>query len=76
MCAELQQSTELVTRSQQGYFRLCVTQYGCIGEIEVMSRQGPLSHLSNYLSLYGINEKYLNNLTQRYNDQLVTDFFQ
>lgn len=73
--SKLEQSTELVTRSGRGYFRLCVNQYGCIGEIEVLS-QGPLTHISNYLCLYNIHEKYLNNIVQRYNDQLISDLFE
>ena len=52
-----------------------MNQYGCIGEIEILS-QGPLRRLSNYLCLYNIREKYLNNLVQRYNDQLINDFFE
>ena len=63
------------TQSQRGYFRVSVNQYGCIAEVEVLCL-GKLTHLSNYLCLYNVHEKYLNSLTQRYNDKLITDFFE
>ena len=31
--------------------------------------------VTNYLSLYNVHEKYLNNLTCRYDDGLISDFF-
>ena len=31
--------------------------------------------VTNYLCLYNVHEKYLNNLLVRYDDNLITDFF-
>ena len=31
--------------------------------------------VTNYLCLYNMHEKYLNNLLVRYDDNLITDFF-
>jgi hypothetical protein len=64
-----------VTRSERGYFSLTVNEYGRINEIEVLG-QSSLSHITNYLSLYNIHEKYLNSLLQRFNDHMITDFFE
>ena len=64
-----------MTRSERGYFSLTVNEYGCIGEIEVLG-QSSLSHISNYLSLYNIHEKYLNSMLQRFTDNMITDFFE
>lgn len=64
-----------MTRSERGYFGVTVNEYGRIGEIEVLG-QSTLTHVANYLSLYNVHEKYLNSLLQRYNDHMITDFFE
>jgi len=64
---------ELVTDTERGYFRLHVNQYNKVQTITVLSKQ-PFE-VTNYLCLYNMHEKYLNNLLVRYDEQLIPDFF-
>jgi len=70
---------ELVTGSalepdqEQGYFRLHVNQHHSIETITCYTRQ--VLDTSNLVSLYGLHERYLNNLLQRYDEGLITDFY-
>ncbi|XP_031562151.1 cilia- and flagella-associated protein 61-like [Actinia tenebrosa] len=70
---------ELVTgsakhdESSPGYFRLHVNQYRSIETITCLSKQ-PID-TSNLLCLYGLHERYLNNLLQRFDEDLITNFY-
>lgn len=70
---------ELVTGSasepddEQNYFRLHVNQHH---SIETITCYTPHTlDASNLLCLYGLHERYLNNLLQRYDEGLITDFY-
>ncbi|KAK3713004.1 hypothetical protein QZH41_014115 [Actinostola sp. cb2023] len=70
---------ELVTgsakhdESRPGYFRLHVNQYSSVETITCLSKQ-PID-TSNLVCLYGLHERYLNNLTQRFDEGLIPDFY-
>lgn len=53
---------------------LHINQYGRVDEIVALSRH-PLKETDNYLCLYNIHEKYLNNLLQRFQNNLIPDFY-
>jgi len=55
------------------YFRIHINQYSKIETITCLSKN-PLK-TSNYMCLYDMHERYLNNLKQRFEDQLVPDFY-
>ena len=98
------QGQELVTDTENGYFRVHINYYSRVQTVTVLSEQvrdssvssslqatcGFLACLSvtpsypsiaqpfettNYLSLYNLHEKYLNNLASRYEEGLILDFF-
>ncbi|ESO85404.1 hypothetical protein LOTGIDRAFT_107567 [Lottia gigantea] len=67
---------ELVTGepdSEKGYFRLHVNLYNSIETITCLAKQEVTC--SNLLCLYGLHEKYLNNLVSRFDEGLITDFY-
>ncbi|KAL9958773.1 hypothetical protein ACROYT_G035833 [Oculina patagonica] len=70
---------ELVTGSalnpdeEQGYFRLHVNQHHSIETITCYTRL--VLDTSNLVCLYGLHERYLNNLLQRYDEGLISDFY-
>ncbi len=49
-------------------------QYGRVDELVALSLE-PLTAAPNYLQLYHVHEKYLNNLVQRWQDGLIEDFY-
>lgn len=55
------------------YFRLHVNQHQSVETITCYTRQK--LDTSNLLCLYGLHERYLNNLLQRYDEGLITDFY-
>ncbi|CAI8039464.1 Cilia- and flagella-associated protein 61 [Geodia barretti] len=64
---------ELETDTENGYFRLFINQYSSVQTITVLSSQA--IERTNYLCLYGLHEKYLNNLLSRYSEGLISDLF-
>jgi hypothetical protein len=64
---------ELLTDTDNGYFRVHINCYNRVQTITVLSKQA--FEVTNYLCLYNVHEKYLNNLTCRYDDGLIQDFF-
>ena len=69
---------ELITgKVKRGnYFRLHVNQYGCVETITCLAKPEVVHvPVSNLLRLYGIHERYLNNLVSRFDEGLISDFF-
>ncbi|XP_028417535.1 cilia- and flagella-associated protein 61-like [Dendronephthya gigantea] len=58
---------------EKGYFRLHINQYNSIETITCLCKQK--IDVGNLICLYGIHERYLNNLCQRYSEGLITDFY-
>ncbi|XP_057303252.1 cilia- and flagella-associated protein 61-like isoform X1 [Hydractinia symbiolongicarpus] len=56
-----------------GYFRIHVNQHKAVQDITCLSKQ-PIN-ATNLLCLYGMHERYLNNMVQRYTEGLITDFY-
>jgi len=65
----------LETQGSDGdkYFRLHLNQYRSIETITCLSTKG--IEIENLICLYGIHERYLNNLVQRYDEGLIKDFY-
>eukprot|EP00912_Choanoflagellata_sp_UC4_P001492 UC4_evm2s940 len=57
------------------YFRCHVNRYGVIETITNLS-MGDIPDRSNFINLYGLHEKYLNNLVARYDEGLIKDLYQ
>ena len=69
---------ELVTGSVErgNYFRLHINQYSCVETITCLVKPDTVKiPVSNLLRLYGVHERYLNNLLSRYDEGLISDFF-
>ncbi|CAH3017155.1 unnamed protein product [Porites evermanni] len=70
---------ELITGSatepdqEQNYFRLHVNQHHSLETITCYTRQ--TLDISNLVCLYGLHERYLNNMVQRYDEGLISDFY-
>ncbi|XP_078590142.1 cilia- and flagella-associated protein 61-like isoform X1 [Branchiostoma floridae x Branchiostoma japonicum] len=66
---------ELVTGSVEGgnFFRLHVNQYRTVETITCYSKQ-PIEN-TNLICLYGVHERYLNNLVSRFDEGLLKDFY-
>lgn len=62
------------TQTSSGYMHVQLDQYGRVDELVALSTQ-PLTAAPNYLQLYHVHEKYLNNLVQRWQDGLIEDFY-
>ena len=73
-CGVVLQGRELVTDTVNGYFKIHISQYGRVDEMSMLS-SSPLREQDNYVCLYSVHEKYLNNLTERFDQNLVTDFY-
>ncbi|XP_064621787.1 cilia- and flagella-associated protein 61-like isoform X2 [Lineus longissimus] len=68
---------EIITgspNSNKDYFRLHINQYKSIETITCLSKK-PLP-TSNILCLYGLHERYLNNLMSRFGEGLVNDLYE
>lgn len=68
--------TSLVTgkpNGSNGYFRIYLNRYSSVETITCLSKK-PFPAL-NFVQLYGIHERILNNLRQRYQEGLIEDFF-
>lgn len=65
---------KLSSDTDNGYLCLQFNRYRRLDEIVALSRQ-PLTDASNFLNLYNIHEKYLNNLTERYEAGIIKDLF-
>ncbi|XP_065899995.1 cilia- and flagella-associated protein 61-like isoform X2 [Dysidea avara] len=64
----------LVTDTEDnGYFSITINQYYNVDSITCLSNK-PLE-VSNYLSLYGVNEKCINNLLSRHQEELIPDLY-
>jgi hypothetical protein len=59
---------------ENGYMYLHLNQYNHVDEIVALS-PFPLDETSNYLCLYNVHERYLNNMVWRYKDGLIPDFY-
>ena len=62
------------TDTDSGFVYLHLDQYGRVDELVAISQE-PLLAAHNYLCLYHVHEKYINNLVQRWKDGLIEDFF-
>ncbi|CAF0926188.1 unnamed protein product [Rotaria sp. Silwood1] len=65
--------TDLITNHENNYFRLHLDQTGIVRTI-VCLRHDKIDAY-NLSQLYGLHERLINNLRQRYNEGLITDFF-
>jgi len=54
---------------------LHLNQYSHVDEIVALSKH-PLKEAENYLQLYDMHERYLNNLLQQYEEKLIPDFYE
>ena len=68
------QGYAISTDTENGYMYLHLSKYSRVDEIVTLTRQ-PLKDLTNYFCLYNIHEKYLNNMVQRYEDNLIPDLY-
>ena len=69
---------ELITGSVEkgNYFRVHVNQYRCVETITCLVCPDVVQiPASDIVRLYGVHERYLNNLVSRYDEGLVSDFF-
>uniref|UniRef100_A0A8C4X0J9 Cilia- and flagella-associated protein 61 N-terminal domain-containing protein n=1 Tax=Eptatretus burgeri TaxID=7764 RepID=A0A8C4X0J9_EPTBU len=66
---------ELVTgsASEGNYFRLHINQYGMVETITCLSKEE--LPVGNFLSLYGCHERLLNNLSSRFHEGIIPDFY-
>ncbi|XP_019642271.1 PREDICTED: cilia- and flagella-associated protein 61-like [Branchiostoma belcheri] len=66
---------ELITGSVEGgdFFRLHINQYRTVETITCYSKQ-PIEN-TNLICLYGVHERYLNNLVSRFDEGLIKDFY-
>jgi thioredoxin reductase len=64
---------ELVTASSDSYFRIHVNTYNRVQTITCLNKE--VMDTDNIVSLYGLHEKYLNNVVSRYNEKLIPDFY-
>ncbi|CAF0869342.1 unnamed protein product [Adineta steineri] len=65
--------TDLITNHNNNYFRLHLDSTGIVRTI-VCLRHTKID-VTNLSQLYGLHERLLNNLRQRYNEHLITDLF-
>lgn len=70
---EPNEGMEVFTNTENGYFRLYINQYERIQTITILSHQE--FEVSNYMCLYNIHEKYLNNLLSGWKENLINDLF-
>ncbi|KAI8618569.1 hypothetical protein BC830DRAFT_1108114 [Chytriomyces sp. MP71] len=62
----------VIDSSEHGYFRIHVDPHGFIRSLTYLGhREVPAN---NYLSLYGLNERYLNRLAARFDEGVIPDF--
>ena len=69
---------ELITGSVESgnYFRLHVNQYRSVETVTCLVRPDKVKiPVANFLRLYGLHERYLNNLVSRYDEGLISDFY-
>ena len=73
--AKLEHGHEVVTGSAEegNYFRLHINQYSTVETITCFSSYPVPS--SNIIRLYGLHERYLNNLLQRVSEDLIPDLY-
>jgi len=67
---------ELITGKpgdEKEYFRLHINQYNTIETITCLSKK-PFSN-NNLICLYGLHERYLNNLVSRFEEKLINNFY-
>ncbi|XP_041351130.1 cilia- and flagella-associated protein 61-like isoform X2 [Gigantopelta aegis] len=68
---------ELITGElgeKPNYFRLHINQYDTIETITCLSKKAIPTY--NIMCLFGVHERYLNNLLQRFDEELIQDFYQ
>ncbi|CAF3435054.1 unnamed protein product [Rotaria socialis] len=65
--------TDFITNHENNYFRLHLDQTGIIRTIVCLHHNK--IDIYNLSQLYGLHERLLNNLRQRYNEGLISDFF-
>ncbi|TPX75085.1 hypothetical protein CcCBS67573_g03643 [Chytriomyces confervae] len=62
----------VINNDQYGYFRIRVDPHGFIRSLTYLGkREIPVD---NYLCLYGLNERYLNRLSARFDEGVIADF--
>lgn len=71
--AEKLEHEELVTVTENGYFRLHLNSHKCVQTITCLSRK-KFSE-SNFIKLYGFHEQYLNRLLTKYSQNKIKDFY-
>ncbi|CAF1621244.1 unnamed protein product, partial [Adineta ricciae] len=65
--------TDIITNHQNNYFRLHIDSIGIVRTIVCLHHEK--IDVYNLSQLYGLHERLLNNLRQRYNEGLITDLF-
>ncbi|CAF4267225.1 unnamed protein product, partial [Adineta steineri] len=65
--------TDLITNHNNNYFRLHLDSTGIVRTIVCLHHNK--IDVTNLSQLYGLHERLLNNLRQRYNEHLITDLF-
>lgn len=62
------------TDTENGYMYLHMDEYSRVDEIIAISPH-PLRETDNYLCLYNLHERYLNNMLRRYEEGLIPDLY-
>ncbi|KAJ3008363.1 UNVERIFIED_CONTAM: hypothetical protein HDU68_003139, partial [Siphonaria sp. JEL0065] len=62
----------VIDNTEYGYFRIRVDPHGFIRSLTYLGAR-PIP-VENYLSLYGLNERYLNRLVARFDEGVIPDF--
>ncbi|CAF0802788.1 unnamed protein product [Brachionus calyciflorus] len=70
---EAQENDELVTNTENGYFRIHLNKHKCVQTITCLSKKK--FNASNYIKLYGFHEQYLNRLLTKFNQRNIKDFY-
>lgn len=68
---------EYLTGSPGGkpeYFRIHINQYNNVETLTCLSKQA--FPCENFICLYGLHERFLNNMVSRFNEKLIPDFYE
>eukprot|EP00041_Stephanoeca_diplocostata_P000068 m.13230 g.13230 ORF g.13230 m.13230 type:complete len:1127 (+) comp10075_c0_seq1:130-3510(+) len=73
----------LRTTTSKGVFEVCIDRYSKVSEICILhlpvgddnSAAAPLLSASNIACLYGVHQRFLNNVVERFDEGLIADFF-
>lgn len=70
---EKAEGKELITNTENGYFRIHLDKHNIVQTITCLSKK--TFSASNLCKLYGLHEQYLNKLVLKYENKKITDFY-